>query len=134
MSSVFKGKAYFWDSTFNGNVKFIISEFNDAAEFIDSEFNEEASFNDAVFKGDTSFNSSHFKEDALFWNTTFVGKLSLSRTRYKKLYIRWHDINSSLVYDDAAYMSLLKNFQELGYFLDYDSCYSQYVKENGSQI
>lgn len=35
-----------------------------------------------------------------------------------------------LVYDDAAYMSLMKNFKALGYFEDYDSCYFQYRKEH----
>lgn len=87
-----------------------------------------------MFKGDISFNSTFFEEDALFWNTTFLGKLELSRTRYGKLYIRWNDINGSLLYDDAAYMSLMKNFQELGYFEDYISCYSQYMKVRRAQI
>jgi len=29
---------------------------------------------------------------------------------------------------NASYMSLMKNFKDLGYFEDYDSCYFQYRK------
>jgi len=50
------------------------------------------------------------------------------------LYIRWQDINGSLVYDYAAYMSLMKNFQNLGYFEDYDSCYEQYMQARRNQV
>jgi hypothetical protein len=49
----------------------------------------------------------------------------LTRTKYGKLYIRWHNINR-LAYDDAAYLSLLNNFKSLGYIEDYDNCYLQY--------
>jgi len=73
-----------------------------------------------------SFNNTRFKDDALFENAYFSGKLSLSRARYNKLSIRWYNITGGLVYDDAAYMSLMKNFKDLGYYEDYDSCYYQY--------
>ena len=98
-----------------------------------TQFNKEAQFNDAQFTGTANFNNSQFTGDALFENTTFQSKLSLTRARYDKLFIRWYNIKGGLVYDDAAYMSLMKNFKDLGYFEDYDSCYFQYRKEHRGQ-
>jgi hypothetical protein len=128
--ATFSGNADFSSATFSGRANFESSNFNKTAYFAFSEFNKDALLSDVVFKGDTSFNDSQFKEDALFENTIFEGKLSLTRTRYTKLYIRWHDIKYNLIYDDAAYMSLMKNFKDLGYFEDYDSSYFQYRREH----
>ncbi|HOO53063.1 MAG TPA: pentapeptide repeat-containing protein [Methanothrix sp.] len=117
------GFAGFWDAVFSGG----------DADFMDTLFDEGAYFNDAQFDGIADFTSSWFKEDALFEDTTFRDKLYLTRARYDKLFIRWHNIDGKLVYDDAAYLSLLKNFKELGYFEDYDSCYFEYRKERRNQ-
>lgn len=54
----------------------------------------------------------------------------MERARYGRLYIRWYNITGGLTYDDAAYLSLMKNFKELGYLEDYDCCYFQYRKEH----
>jgi hypothetical protein len=145
-ASEFKDNADFEYSAFNGDVDFGYSVFNDNADFPFSVingtanfnadiFNKGADFNDVVFRGYTSFNSSQFKADALFENTIFQNTLSLTRVRYPyiaNLFIRWHNINH-LEYDDAAYLSLLKNFKTLGYFEDYDRCYYEYRKERRAQ-
>lgn len=132
--SVFNGKAEFGESVFNSSVDFSGSVFNGPAKFWKDTFNKEVNFNDVVLKGNASFDNSQFKEDALFENTTFQRKLSLIKTRYyNKLFIRWHNISGGLVYDDAAYLSLLKNFKDLGYLEDYDSCYFAYRKEHRGQ-
>ena len=130
--STFKGDAFFQSSTFNGTAYLKDTRFN-TTDFTATQFNKEASFDDTQFKGIASFYNSRFKDDALFENTTFKDKLSLARTRYDKLYIRWSDITKGIIYDDAAYMSLMKNFKDLGYFEDYDSCYFQYRKEHRDQ-
>jgi len=31
---------------------------------------------------------------------------------------------------EALHISLMKNFQNLGYFEDYEDCYSQYMREH----
>jgi len=149
----FDGDAYFWNTTFNDEADFRDSRFNltsffgsqfyGAAKFLGSEFssayfesvqfNKGANFVDAHFNNITSFNSSQFKGDALFENTIFRNKLSLSKTIYDRFFIRWHNIKGGLVYDDAAFMTLMKNFKDLGYFEDYDSCYVQYRKEHRAQ-
>jgi hypothetical protein len=90
-------------------------------------------FNDVVLKRNTSFNSSQFNGDAFFENTTIQGKLSLTKTKYGKSFISWYNIIGGLVYDDAAYMSLMKSFKDLGYFEDYDSCYFAYRKAHRDQ-
>jgi hypothetical protein len=131
--AAFSGIAYFGGTTFGGDAYFRSSNFNITTNFELTEFSKNAILNDIVFKGNTSFNDSQFKEDALFENTTFRGNLSLTRARYNKLYIRWHHIKAGFTYDDAAYMSLMKNFKDLGYFEDYDSCYFQYRKEHRGQ-
>jgi hypothetical protein len=118
--SNFTKKAYFSGATFTGNANFYGATFSGG----------NANFYGATFSEDAYFMSATIKEDALFENTTFGGKLSLTRTRYNKLYIRRHDIKDALTYDDAAYMSLMKNFKDLGYFEDYDSSYFQYRREH----
>jgi len=132
-SSDFNGYAIFQGSVFKGYAYFSNSDFNDIANFNGDTFDKDAFFNDAVFNRYTSFDNSQFKGDAFFKDTTFQSKLSLTDTTYYKLFIRWHNIEGSFVYDDAAYMFLMKNFKDLGYFEDYDSCYFQYRKEHRSQ-
>ncbi|MDD1726826.1 MAG: pentapeptide repeat-containing protein, partial [Methanothrix sp.] len=115
------GTAYFKNTTFN------------VTDFTEGQFDKEARFEDASFTGKTSFENARFKEDALFENATFEDELNLTRARYSKLFIRWHSLQGGLAYDDAAYMSLMKNFKDLGYYEDYDSCYFAYRKAHRSQ-
>jgi len=138
--SQFSGYANFSEAKFRNNVNFgpdpfngSITQFRGAVYFVGADFYKEAYFNDAHFNGTTSFNSSWFKEDALFENTTFKGELSLTRTRYNKLLIRWDDIKGGLTYDDTAYLTLLKNFKDLGYLEDHDRCYFDYRRDRRSQ-
>ena len=118
-----------------GTADFRGAEFSGgAADFSDAEIDRGAYFNYAQFNETADFTNSWFKEDVLFENTTFRGELSLTRTRYNKLYLRWHNIEGGLAYDDTAYLSLLKNFKDLGYLEDYDSCYFDYRKDRRSQL
>ncbi|HQN30475.1 MAG TPA: pentapeptide repeat-containing protein [Methanothrix soehngenii] len=133
MNSEFNGEADFYNSKFNGDTSFCNSEFNCNANFKLDTFDKEANFNDVVFKGDVSFYSSFFNGVAFFEKTIIQGRLSLTKTKYDKLFIRWYNIVDGLEYDDAAYMTLLKNFKDLGYLEDYDSCYFQYRKEHRGQ-
>jgi len=141
-NATFDGNAYFPNAKFDGNAGFPNAVFNsnayfwgtkfNSSDFTEAQFDKEAQFDDALFIGKTNFNDALFKEDALFEGADFKGELSLSRARYNKLYIRWYNI-SSFVYDDAAYMSLMKNFKDLGYYEDYDSCYFQYRRAHRDQ-
>jgi hypothetical protein len=130
--AIFKEDANIWIAVFNGYAVFADTKFNNAY-FVGTQFNKEAHFERAQFAGKASFSDVSFKEDALFDNADFNGKLSLTRARYNKLYIRWYNISGGLVYDDTAYMALMKNFKDLGYFEDYDSCYFQYRSAHRGQ-
>ena len=131
--SNFNGTAEFGVSNFNGYADFSNSKFKGTALFAQSVFNKEANFNNVKFNNIIGFDDSQFVGDALFVKASFNKTLSLTRTRYDKLYIRWYNISGGLSYDDAAYMSILQNFKNLGYFEDYDNCYFQYRVEHRGQ-
>ncbi len=101
-----------------------------SVDFSMCKFNENAYFRSAKFNGDISFEESELNN--AFFEGASINKLSLAKSEYDKLYIRWYNI-SSFIYDDAAYLSLLKNFKDLGYLEDYDSCYLEYRKEHRGQ-
>jgi hypothetical protein len=131
-SAVFKDDAIFRFADFK-YIEFVNTTFN-ITDFTGVQFDKDAHFEDTDFTGKTTFENARFKEDALFENASFEDELKLTRTRYSKMFIRWHSIEKGgLAYDDAAYMSLMKNFKDLGYFEDYDSCYFQYRKEHRGQ-
>lgn len=115
----------FVDAEFNGTAKFSGVDFN-ATDFSRSKFNEGANFEGAEFAGIAIFDRASFVGNAIFENADFNEKLSFTGTKYEKLYIRWINLTQGIVYDDLAYMSLMKNFKDLGYFEDYDSCYYAY--------
>lgn len=132
-ASTFQEDAKFLDSAFEGYADFRLAKFEGDANFDGTTFDKEAQFSTAVFNGSASFEGSQFKDDAFFAKTNFNWKLSLNQTSYNKLYVEWLNIKDALIYNDAAYMSLMKNFKDLGYYEDYDSCYFQYRKEHRSQ-
>jgi uncharacterized protein YjbI with pentapeptide repeats len=126
----FSGYADFYGASFSELAYFRNAIFHQTADFKMRGFGKDAFFDNATFMGDAIFNERHFYEGAFFENAIFYGKLSLTNTRYNKLYIRWNTIKYVLAYDDAAYMYLIKNFKELGYFEDSDNCYYQYRQEH----
>lgn len=131
--SEFNGKAIFARSQFNSFADFSRTQFDNTTDFSESMFRKEIKFTDAKFGGFTSFDVSQFKEGAFFENATFEDKLALTRTSYDELHIRWNSIKKGLFYDDTAYLKLIKNFKDLGYFEDYDNCYFQYRKDRRGQ-
>lgn len=133
-ANFYKGKANFQRARFRGEyASFQNTKFPERAVFYGAIFDKEADFSDALFREYSDFNCSIFKEDALFENTTFYGNLSLTRARYNKLFIRWHKIKRDLIYDETAYLSLMKNFKDLGYLEDFDYCYLKYRREYQKQ-
>ncbi len=130
-NTVFNGSSSFKAAQFNGYVEFQNATFN-ISDFTEARFNSVAHFN-SLFEGDATFESASFKDYALFEKAKFYGTLSLTRTRYDRLFIRWHNIIGGLVYDDTAYITLMKNFKDLGFYEDYDNCYFSYRKEHRAQ-
>jgi hypothetical protein len=142
-ASVFDSAAIFNNCRFNNvadirNSYFSYADFsstifNVTAGFNESEFSKVVKFNDVQFRGLTLLNNIKFKEDVFFDNATFDHGLDLTRTSYNKLYIRLYNIKGGLIFDDSAYLSLIKNFKDLGYFEDADNCYFQYRKDRRNQ-
>ncbi len=148
MDSTFKYYANFRNCTFKGDTTFRNIEFHQDADFEKSKFNGPVDFKDAMFNNAkfeevvfdkeidfrdskfncTSFNNSYFKDDALFENAIFKEVLYLTRAKYDRIYIRWSSISEEgkLGYDDTAYLLLIKNFKNLGFFQDAYDCYYQY--------
>jgi hypothetical protein len=120
----FNQTAYFLNAQFNQIAYFSNAQFNQYAIFSDAQFNQEAQFMDANFL-DLSFDNCLFSKDPFFDNAQINGALSLYRTKYDKLNIRWSSIHD-LAYDDTAYYQLIENFKKLGFTDDASECYYSY--------
>ena len=66
-------------------------------------------FNDVVFKKESS--------------------LKLKYSVFSRLEARWSIIHDKLDYDESAYMALIRNYNNLGWFDDADECNYQYRTE-----
>jgi len=153
-NSNFRGKLNSNRCHFEGDAYFKESKFEGDTYFRESKFNQDADFSQSIFTGSiVDFESAHFVGDASFDDVSFKEKLSLSRTKYEKLYIRWKNITKSkcpwrylencsrisrLNYErdhgDATYLSLIENFKKLGLFEDADNCYYCYRNERRKDL
>lgn len=154
LSSNFGGIAVFMGSSFSKNSFFVASKFQEYADFTNVQFRGSANFRTTIFyKGidfrNTYFNKyvsfieSNFTEDALFGGSQFIGPVDFSKAYFgKKLWIddakfsevqiSWKAIKDKLVFNDAAYLSLMRNYENLGNYEDEDNCYYQYRYERQS--
>jgi len=134
--STIQKSTLFRNASFNSSADFSGAELRGWSSFIDTKFNETdfsyvqffgiANFGGARYANEAIYDGALFKDDALFENVIFERRLSLSKAKYNKLYLRWDSLREGLAYDDTAYMSLMKNFKDLGYYEDYDNCYYHY--------
>lgn len=53
-------------------------------------------------------------------------RISLKKSDLGRLEVGWSTIKELLLYDGAAYLSLVKNYRNLEWFEDADGCYYQY--------
>jgi len=137
MGSKFQGDAIFIGTnfskgsdfsniTFDSIVDYSHAIFNKLADFRNTRFNNYAIFRNATFKGDAFFDNSRFSNDAFFDNAVLSQHVSLKQTNYQKFYTRWKNLADSLNYDDEAYLSLIENYKNLGWFEDANDCYYKY--------
>jgi len=127
--------AHFSEVQFNQIAYFRSTQFNQIANFRSTQFNQTALFWGAKFKQDTyledasflyvSFDNSQFSKEAFFQGAQIKGTLSLNRTKYDTLNIRWSSIHD-LAYDDTAYHLLIQNFNKLGFTDDARECQYSY--------
>jgi hypothetical protein len=126
----FGWNAIFSDTVFSGTTYFEGAQFRRYASFEGAQFRRYASFGGASFSGDANFKGAQFDGDAYFMEAKFDGKLTLNNVRFSSIQIKWDTINDHLIYNEAIYLSLIKNFETLGYFRDADNCYYRYRQEN----
>ncbi len=146
----FSADCSFKDAQFNETAEFSRSKFGKGADFVEAHFIKDADFYKADFDGYTTFEKAKFDEYALFEDSNFsnTSSLCLNRTRYYKLRLRWNSVeaddNSSaflkhsifrnkdksvLIFDEEAYLTLYKNYRDLGWFEDANECYYEYMKQ-----
>ncbi len=115
--AVFKEPVTFTDSTFERNASITYARFGDRAYFIDATFNGSADFRETQFSG-----------NAYFENSTFGSDLDLTRTGFIRLFLPWESVDGHqlCVSDDDAYLALMRNYVNLGWFEDSNNCYYEY--------
>lgn len=121
----FNHEANFWGARFELTGFFRNVQFNQSTNFSRAEFVREAHFEDAKFSRNLFFDNSQFSKEAFFDGASIKGTLSLYRTKYEKLNIRWSSI-TDLAYDDTAYYLLIENFKKQGFTDDVNDCYYSY--------
>jgi hypothetical protein len=142
----FKGKAEFENAEFGGDAKFESVKFDEAANFNWVNFNgsvtnfersifgQDAHFRNPRFDGTANFDYVKFEKDASFIGASFKQNLSLTGSRFNRLYIRWNDIDNKLTYDDEVYLKLVENYKNIGLFSDADNCYYSHRVQRGSNL
>ena len=131
----FNQTARFWEAQFNQYADFLWARFNQIAGFSGARFNQTADFSWAQFNQESyfedarffnvSFNDGQFSKEAFFQGAQINGTLSIYRTKYDTLNIRWPSIHD-LAYDDTAYHLLIQNFNKLGFVDDARECQYSY--------
>jgi hypothetical protein len=124
----FSNDADFRSVTFDGSSFFKDTRFGDDALFDNAQFNSPSDFNGTRFGKDLAMNGTKIStmvfEGAIFNSSS---RLFLSKADINRLMIRWALIKDILVYDSSAYLSLVRNYRDLG-LSEADDCYYQYRK------
>lgn len=138
--------ADFTEARFYGNVYFNHSQFNGNTYFMESNFESNVSFLGANLLGHTLFLKSNLIGDLdldlsriysmslLDANFEMGSTISLKQSDFFKLEVRWPLISDKIVYDGPAYLALVKNYNNLGWFKDADKCYYRYRFIEGSNL
>ncbi|MCX6674335.1 MAG: pentapeptide repeat-containing protein, partial [Methanothrix sp.] len=137
--SYFGKDSQFCSINFSNNADFRSATFDESSFFKDTIFGGDALFDNAQFNSPSDFNGTRFGKD-LAMNSTKIStmvfdgaifnsssRLFLSKADINRLMIRWELIKNILVYDSSAYLSLVRNYRDLG-LSEADDCYYQYRK------
>ena len=122
----FGDDAHFNKSRFNDEANFEHTYFNNSTFFIKTKFFDDATFNNAHFFGNATFDKAKFQEYTYFINAHFNQKLSLNYTGFNMLYLNWSSIRNNLVFNDTAYLSLVKALRNSGDLIGSNLCYYDY--------
>ncbi len=124
--------AYFNNTTdfssvmFNGPSFFDNTQFHGNAIFSNAQFIAPSDFSEARFDKNLAMNSTEINT-MVFDNATFNERshLFLAKADINRFMVKWSLIKDILSYDSSAYLSLVKNYRDLG-LDEADDCYYQY--------
>ena len=142
----FFGQANFARSRFIADSIFSQAHFNDTANFLIANFDGPVFFNDTVFCSDANFDNAQFQAPTDMSYAAFKGDLKMNSTKIarmvldgsafsegsrlylakadiNRLIVSWSQIRDILSFDTAAYLSLIKNYKDLGQSNDANECY-----------
>ena len=133
----FTEETVFRNNYFNGTADFANSRFDGPSFFNNSSFRGNAIFDGVQFFGSSDFTDAKFSKIFAMNNTkistmlldgaTFgpESRLFLAKSDINKLMVKWSLIKDILSYDTSAYLSLVKNYRDMG-TSDADDCYYQF--------
>lgn len=133
----FSRDSVFRDIYFNDTVDFSSAVFEGPSFFNGTRFCGDAVFNSVQFIGPVDFTDTQFDQNIemnsskistmVFDNSTFnkSARLFLAKADVNRMMVSWNKIKDILVYDSSAYLSLVKNYRDLG-LGEGDDCYYQY--------
>lgn len=142
--STFRGSQFCKDadfdrSSFVSGPDFSCVGFASDAKFNNAEFKDFADFNWSIFNKVISF--EHAKINSMNLDAKYKdnSKITLKDSNFRNLKVPWKLIKNRLIYsteisssemliDKLTYLNLIKNFNEIGWFDDADSCYFEYKK------
>jgi uncharacterized protein YjbI with pentapeptide repeats len=148
LNSTFLGYSNFARCHFSEDSRFQRMLFNDTADFSDAKFDGPSFFNRTSFGGKAQFDGAQFLGPSDFTDVQFDGELALNSTKIStmvldgstfhagsrlylakadinRLMVKWSEIKDILSYDTSAYLSLVKNYRDMG-TNDADDCYYQF--------
>lgn len=138
----------FSGANFDGVSNFQNAKFDGPTYFNDTRFGGNAVFDNAQFPAPTDMTGAQFNAD-LMMNGTQIAKmmlegsvfnensrLFLARADVNKLMVSWSQIKDILSYDTSAYLSLVKNYKDLGQSSDANDCYYEYryLNQNNKKL
>ncbi|MCX6674058.1 MAG: pentapeptide repeat-containing protein [Methanothrix sp.] len=131
-----EGRALFIGVQFKNSAFFDGANFNSDAIFYNAYFLGHASFMNALFGGSCDFKQARFQRVADFKGVIFENetKLDLRGSEFNIFKIKWSTIQSIFIYDSQLFISLVKNYEKLGWTEDANKCYYAYRVFNRSSM
>jgi hypothetical protein len=155
----FFGLANFARSRFIADSLFYQAHFNGTATFSNVNFDGPVFFNDTIFSRDANFDNVQFLSPTDMSNASFDGNLQMNNTKIarmvfdgstfgkatrlylakadiNRLMVSWSQIRDIISFDSAAYLSLIKNYKDLGQSNDANECYYElrYLNQGNKPI
>jgi hypothetical protein len=133
----FYEESIFRNNYFNNSVDFSNCRFDGPSFFDNSSFRGNALFNGVQFYGSSDFTDARIDGD-LGLNSSKIStmildgvafspksRLFLAKADVNKLMVKWSSIKDTFFFDASAYLSLVKNYRDMG-TSDADDCYYQF--------